>query len=83
MQPKSIIEMGVPRVYMIGYLKASVLYLTSTCQILPFLCVLKGNSLNHGDNSIFMEFDATQMNRTLEKALEGLGFKQTIKILVN
>ena len=60
----------------------------SRCLILDFnltdidFSLLLDWNLNHGYNSISMEFDFTQMNRTLKKVLQGAGFIPVIKILV-
>ena len=63
----------------IGSLKTNVSYLISTCQILAFLYPLERSFNNHGYNLIFMEFDFTQINRTLKKVKEGIGSELAIK----
>ena len=54
------------RVHIIGCLLFSVLYLTSTCLIFPFLCLPKWNSFYPVAFFIVMEFDFAQINITLK-----------------
>ena len=62
------------KIISIFILKFNVKVYLITFLILPFLCPLKCNFLNQGYDLIFMKYDFFQLDRTLKKVLEGIGF---------